>query len=145
MCGKTFRRFGTSSLLFPCSAFAPQTVPTISHGFSKTCHHAPGPWLQFLRGVCRVEVVKELLEAGGAIFDEDGVEFENIGMVDVFTDECMLYGRFSVVTEVREGVNGKKTFSFGHCPNHLNPPITPIRATWSSFFRESKFKIWKSV
>ena len=22
---------------------------------------------------------------------------------------------------VREGVNGKKTFSFGHCPNHLNP------------------------
>ena len=26
----------------------------------------------------------------------------------------------------------KKTFSFGHCPNHLNP-LTPIRATWSSF------------
>ena len=22
----------------------------------------------------------------------------------------------------REGLNGKKTFSFGHCPNHLNPP-----------------------
>ena len=24
--------------------------------------------------------------------------------------------------EVREDINGKKTFSFGHCPNHLNPP-----------------------
>ena len=23
---------------------------------------------------------------------------------------------------LREGVNGKKTFSFGHCPNHLKPP-----------------------
>ena len=23
---------------------------------------------------------------------------------------------------IREGVNGKKTFSFGHCPNYLNPP-----------------------
>ena len=34
-----------------------------------------------------------------------------------------------------EGINGKKTFSFGHCLNHLNPsPLTPIRATWSSFF-----------
>ena len=29
----------------------------------------------------------------------------------------------------------KKTLSFGHCPNHLKPPpLTPIRATWSSFF-----------
>ena len=37
----------------------------------------------------------------------------------------------------------KKTFSFGHCPNHLNPPpMTPIRATWSSFFgsRNSRFE-----
>ena len=44
---------------------------------------------------------------------------------------------------IREGVNGKKTFSFGHCPNHLNsPPITPIRATWSSFFgsQNSRFE-----
>ena len=39
----------------------------------------------------------------------------------------------------------KKTFSFGHCPNHLTPPPLPlIRATWS-FFRTSKFKIWKSL
>ena len=29
---------------------------------------------------------------------------------------------------LREGVNEKKTFSFGHCPNYLNPP-TP----WPQF------------
>ena len=23
---------------------------------------------------------------------------------------------------VREDINSKKTFSFGHCPNHLTPP-----------------------
>ena len=35
----------------------------------------------------------------------------------------------------REDLNRKKTFSFGHCPNHLTPPSPPdpIRATWSSF------------
>ena len=45
---------------------------------------------------------------------------------------------------VREGINEKKTFSFGHCLNYLTPPpppMTQIRATWSSFFRKSKFKI----
>ena len=44
---------------------------------------------------------------------------------------------------IREGVNWKKTFSFGHCPNYLNPPpMTPIQATWSSFFgsRNSRFE-----
>ena len=35
---------------------------------------------------------------------------------------------------LREDINSKKTFSFGPCPNHLNPPpLTPIRATWSFF------------
>ena len=34
---------------------------------------------------------------------------------------------------IREDINRKKTFSFGHCPNHLPPPLAPIRATWSSF------------
>ena len=35
---------------------------------------------------------------------------------------------------VREDINSKKKFSFGHCPNPLTPPpLTPIRATWSSF------------
>ena len=45
---------------------------------------------------------------------------------------------------IREGVNWKKTFSFRHCLNYLNPPppMTPIRATWSSFFgsRNSRFE-----
>ena len=27
-----------------------------------------------------------------------------------------------IVIAVREDLNWKKTFSFGHCPNHLNPP-----------------------
>ena len=34
----------------------------------------------------------------------------------------------------------KKTFSFGHCPNHLPPsPLTPIWATWS-FFSDVKIQ-----
>ena len=41
---------------------------------------------------------------------------------------------------VREDINTKKTFSLGHCPNHLNPPLlTPIRATWS-FFSDVKIE-----
>ena len=46
----------------------------------------------------------------------------------------------------------KKTFSFGHCPNYLDPPtMTPIRATLSSFFRsqnsrfESQFKTKNTI
>ena len=42
-----------------------------------------------------------------------------------------------------EDINNEKTFSFGHCPNYLTPPpMTPIRATWSSFFgsRNSRFE-----
>ena len=44
---------------------------------------------------------------------------------------------------LREDINWKKTFSFGHCPNYLPPPpMAPIRATWSSFFgsRNSRFE-----
>ena len=44
---------------------------------------------------------------------------------------------------LREGLNGKKNFSFGHCPNHLTPPpLTPIRATCSFFFgsQNSRFE-----
>ena len=44
-----------------------------------------------------------------------------------------------IIIIIREDIRRKKTFSFGHCPNHLNPlPLTPIRATWSFFFRTSK-------
>ena len=43
--------------------------------------------------------------------------------------------KWDVVHILREDINRKKTFSFGHCPKHLNPPpLTPIRATWSFFF-----------
>ena len=47
---------------------------------------------------------------------------------------------------VREDINSKKTFSFGHCPNHLSPPPHgPKSGNLVLFFRKSKFKIWKSV
>ena len=45
---------------------------------------------------------------------------------------------------LREGLNGKKTFSFGHCQNHLTPP-RPQFGQLGPFFWTSKFKIWKSV
>ena len=47
---------------------------------------------------------------------------------------------------LREDIGTKKTFSFGHCPNHLNPPpLTPIRATWSSFFyaKNDVLRVWQ--
>ena len=46
---------------------------------------------------------------------------------------------------LREDINRKKTFSLGHCPNHLNPPpLTPIRATWSSFLdvKNDVLRVW---
>ena len=43
---------------------------------------------------------------------------------------------------LREDINRKKTFSFGHCPNHLNPPPhDPNSGNLVLFFRKSKFKI----
>ena len=54
--------------------------------------------------------------------------------------------RVSVIVVVREDLNWKKTFSFGHCPNYLNPPPHhPNSGNLVLFFRTSKFKIWKSV
>ena len=45
----------------------------------------------------------------------------------------------ATLIHLREDINEKKTFSFGHCPNPLNPPpMTPIRATWSFFFGRQK-------
>ena len=43
----------------------------------------------------------------------------------------------------REDINRKKTFSFGHCPNDLNPPppLNPIRAIWSFFSKEVKVSL----
>ena len=42
---------------------------------------------------------------------------------------------------VREGVNGKETFSFGHCPNYLNPPPhDPNSGNLVLFFSEVKIQ-----
>ena len=41
---------------------------------------------------------------------------------------------------IREGVNGKKTFSFGHCPNHLNPPPSPQFGQLGPLFSEVKIQ-----
>ena len=53
------------------------------------------------------------------IQDEHTAEF----LFAVFVISFQVLGKDSI----------KKTFSFGHCPNHLTPPLTPIRATWSYF------------
>ena len=48
----------------------------------------------------------------------------------------------SSILDIREGVNGKKKVFFRALPELPKPPpMTPIWATWSSFFRRSKFKI----
>ena len=55
---------------------------------------------------------------------------------------------FSWILEdlLRENIKRKKTFSLGHCPNHLTPPLplTPIRATWSSFLdvKNDVLRVW---
>ena len=47
----------------------------------------------------------------------------------------------------REDINEKKTFSFGHCLNYLNPPPPhdPNSGNLVLFFWTSKFRTWKSV
>ena len=50
------------------------------------------------------------------------------------------------INVLREDINWKKTFSFGHCPNYLTPPPhDPNLGNLALFFWKSKFKIWKSV
>ena len=42
---------------------------------------------------------------------------------------------------LREGLNGKKNFSFGHCPNHLTlPPPWPQFGQLGPFFSEVKIQ-----
>ena len=52
----------------------------------------------------------------------------------------------SLLVCIREEVNRKKTFSFGHCPNYLTPPPDPNLGNLVLFFRTSKFiefaKMW---
>ena len=74
----------------------------------------------------------------------------------VYTKRYIIYGQNSQSQEFQqnnllkscigslvESENCHRTASppdLAHCA-----PPTPIRATWSSFFRTSKFKIWKSL
>ena len=53
------------------------------------------------------------------------------------------YGAFhEFIIHIREDINEKKTLSFGHCPNPLNPPPPdPNLGNLVLFFRTSKFKI----
>ena len=46
----------------------------------------------------------------------------------------MVMGAVMMMVICKRRHQWKKTFSFGHCPNHLPPPLTPIRATWSFFW-----------
>ena len=39
---------------------------------------------------------------------------------------------------IREDIKRKKTFSFGHCPNHLNPPPDPNSGNLVLFFGRQK-------
>ena len=44
----------------------------------------------------------------------------------------LMWKMLMVLNAVREGVNGKKTFSFGHCPND-GGGSTHARIFWPSF------------
>ena len=52
------------------------------------------------------------------------------------------YQSFLITRRLREGFNEKKTFSFGHCPNHLNPPPDPNAGNLVLFFgsQNSRFE-----
>ena len=115
------------SLFTPSSTPAAANMPFgISEGFTNGPEEAPGPGdpkvapgarLQILRRARQVQVVVELLEVGRPVPDEDGVEFENIDIGDIFTDQCVLNSRHSIVTEVGNDVHirtpGKNLGHFG--------------------------------
>ena len=42
---------------------------------------------------------------------------------------------------IREHLTGKKSISFGHCPNYLPPPLPHIRATCTIFFGRHKRRL----
>ena len=50
------------------------------------------------------------------------------------------YWHICMWDKVREGVNWKKTFSFGHCPNYLNPPPWPQFGQLGPLFSEVKIQ-----
>ena len=77
------------------------------------------------------------------------------GHFTIFSNECLhatvncmsiIYIPEQESTTLGKTSIEKKTFSFGHCPNYLNPPPhDPNSGNLVLFFRKSKFKIWKSV
>ena len=47
-------------------------------------------------------------------------------VLEVLVEEMPFHGNFSHIVNVfGKTSTEKKTFSFGHCPNHLNPPPDP--------------------
>ena len=67
-----------------------------------------------------------------------------IGRISLFTNGTMLFLQIASMeisklqpyywSILREHLLKKRMFSFGHCPNYLSPPLTPFRATCTSFF-----------
>ena len=43
-----------------------------------------------------------------------------------------------IIIIIREDIRRKKTFSFGHCPNHLTPPHDPNSGNLVLFFGRQK-------
>ena len=56
----------------------------------------------------------------------------------IMTTEMFLlhFIRVSLNIEIREDINSKKTFSFGHCPNYLTPPPRPQFGQLGPLFSE---------
>ena len=56
-------------------------------------------------------------------------------VLEVLVEEMPFHGNFSHIVNVfGKTSTEKKTFSFGHCPNHLNPPPDPNSGNLVLFF-----------
>ena len=93
---------------------------------------------------CSVAKGFSLVQADARLVDSSGEQFPVHGYL-----LKLLFPVFRGIKlrkdQVREDISRKKTFSFGHCPNPLNPPpLTPIRATWSSFLdvKNDVLRVW---
>ena len=97
---------------------------------------------------------KMRVENGGQL-DGDGIwcnHLERKSEIDLLPCKWMFWVPANVIhileekLLLREDINWKKTFSFRHCPNYLNPPPPwPQFGQLGPLFRKSEFKIWKSV
>ena len=73
-------------------------------------------------------------EGGNA--DENGNDDDTHDLITVMVTMMTTTSRTSSSCAVREGLNGKKTFSFGHCPNEGGS--THARIFWP-FFKKCIF------